>query len=333
VAWVKVHLSGVEKHRVGMGVTCRDDREVHGLQVLFPLQTKGSALMHHDDFLVLPGTKIRLKDYDPGFTGEFKHKEEASGKLRKDLKRLAKYQDMLYAQNTYALLVVLQAMDAAGKDGTIRHVMSGVNPQGTHIHSFKAPSAEELDHDFLWRSMKALPERGGIGMFNRSYYEEVLIVRVHPEILQLQQLPPAAPGKSIWEHRFDEINAFEKYLVRNGIIVVKFFLNVSKDEQKRRFLARINTPEKNWKFSLADVKERAYWDDYMTAFEDAFYHTSTAWAPWYIIPADNKWFTHVVVADVIIEKLQSLKLSYPVVNEERRQGLLRAKELLENEPA
>lgn len=289
--------------------------------------------MHHDDFIVPPGTKICLKDYDPGFTGEFKHKEETSEKLRKDIKRLAQYQDMLYAQNTYALLVVLQAMDAAGKDSTIRHVMSGVNPQGTQVHSFKAPSAEELNHDFLWRSMKALPERGGIGLFNRSYYEEVLIVRVHPDILQLQHPPPEAQGEGIWQQRFAEINAFEKYLVRNGIIVLKFFLNVSKAEQKRRFLARINTPEKNWKFSLADVKERAYWDDYMDAFEDAFNHTSTAWAPWHIIPADNKWFTRVVVADMIVAKLKSLKLSYPVVNEAHRQDLLRAKELLENAPA
>ena len=239
---------------------------------------------------------------------------------------------MLYAQNTYALLVILQAMDTAGKDGTIRHVMSGVNPQGTQVHSFKAPSGEELDHDFLWRSMKALPERGGIGIFNRSYYEEVLVVRVHPENLDLQRLPPGAKGKGIWKHRFDEINNFEKYLVRNGIVVLKFFLNLSKEEQKRRLLARINTPEKNWKFSLADAKERAYWDDYMNAFEETVNHTSTEWAPWHIIPADNKWFTRTVVADVIIEKLKSLKLSYPVVSKEHRQHLLEAKELLENEP-
>ena len=289
--------------------------------------------MNHDHFIVPPGKKIRLKDYDPGFTGSYKTKEEASAKLRKDVKRLAKYQDVLYAQNTYALLVMLQAMDTAGKDGTIRHVMSGVNPQGTQVHSFKAPSAEELDHDFLWRSMKALPERGGIGIFNRSYYEEVLVVRVHPEILDLQRLPPGAKGKGIWKHRFDEINDFEKYLVRNGIVVLKFFLNLSKEEQKRRLLARINTPEKNWKFSLADAKERAYWDDYMNAFEDTFNHTSTEWAPWYIIPADNKWFTRTVVADVIIEKLKSLKLSYPAVSEEHRQHLLEAKELLEKEPS
>ncbi len=289
--------------------------------------------MSHDHFIVPPGTKIRLNNYDPRFTGCYKTKKEASAKLRKDVKRLAKYQDVLYAQNTYALLVMLQAMDTAGKDGTIRHVMSGVNPQGTQVHSFKAPAAEELDHDFLWRSMKALPERGRIGIFNRSYYEEALVVRVHQEILDLQRLPPSAKGKGIWKHRFDEINYFEKYLVRNGIVVLKFFLNLSKEEQKRRLLARINTPEKNWKFSLADAKERAYWDDYMNAFEDIFNHTSTEWAPWYIIPADNKWFTRTVVADVIIENLKSLKLSYPVVSEEHRQQLFEAKELLDNEPS
>lgn len=294
---------------------------------------KEVAPMNHDHFIVPPGKKIRVKDYDPSFTDHYKNKDEASVKLRKDIKRLAKYQNILYAQNTYALLVMLQAMDTAGKDGTIRHVMSGVNPQGTQVHSFKAPSAEELDHDFLWRSMKALPERGGIGIFNRSYYEEVLVVRVHPEILDLQKLPPGATGKDIWKHRFDEINSFEKYLVRNGIVVLKFFLNLSKAEQKRRLLARINRPEKNWKFSLADAKGRAYWDDYMNAFEDIFNHTSTEHAPWYIIPADHKWFTRTVIADVIIEKLKSLKLSYPVVSEEHRQHLLEAKELLENEPS
>ncbi len=284
--------------------------------------------MNHDHFIVQPGQNIRLKDYDPGFTAHYKNKDEASTKLRKDVKRLAKYQDVLYAQNTYAVLVMLQAMDTAGKDGTIRHVMSGVNPQGTQVHSFKSPSAEELDHDFLWRSVKALPGRGEIGIFNRSYYEDVLVVRVHPEILDLQRLPPAAKGKGIWKHRYEEINNFEKYLVRNGIVVLKFFLNLSKEEQKRRLLARIDTPEKNWKFSLADAKERAHWDDYMNAFEDTFNHTSTERAPWYIIPADNKWFTRTVVADVIIEKLKALKLNYPVVSEEHRQHLLEAKELI-----
>ena len=288
--------------------------------------------MNHDHFVVPPGKKIRLKDYDPGFTSHYKNEDEASAKLRKDIKRLAKYQDVLYAQNTYALLIVLQAMDTAGKDGTIQHVMSGVNPQGTQVHSFKAPSAEELDHDFLWRSMKALPERGEIGIFNRSYYEEVLIVRVHPENLDLQRLPPEAKGEGIWKHRFDAINNFERYLVNNGIVVLKFFLNLSKEEQKRRLLARINTPQKNWKFSLADAKERGYWDDYMAAFEDALNHTSTQHAPWHIIPADHKWFTRTVVADVIVEKLKSLNLSYPAVSKEHRQDLLAAKKLLESEP-
>jgi len=289
--------------------------------------------MDHDHFIVPPGKKINLKDYDPAYTGEFKNEEEASEKLQKDIKRLAKYQDVLYAQDTYALLIVLQAMDAAGKDSTIHHVMSGVNPQGTQVTSFKAPSSEELDHDYLWRHMKALPERGRIGIFNRSHYEEALIVRVHPEILSLQRLPPEAKRDKIWKHRFEDINNFEKYLVRNGIAVLKFFLNVSKKEQKRRFLARIERPEKNWKFSLADVKEREHWKDYMEAYEDVFNHTSTEWAPWYIIPADNKWFTHAAVADVIIEKLKSLKLSYPVVDETHRQNLLKAKELLEGEPS
>ncbi|HEV8604292.1 MAG TPA: polyphosphate kinase 2 family protein [Tepidisphaeraceae bacterium] len=287
--------------------------------------------MNHQHFIVPPGKKIRLKDYDPGFTGHYKNKEEAAEKLRKDIERLAKYQEVLYAQNRYALLVVLQAMDTAGKDGTIRHVMSGVNPQGTQVHSFKAPSSEELDHDFLWRSGKALPERGNIGIFNRSYYEEVLVVRVHPELLELQKLPPGAKGKGIWKHRFEEINSFEKYLVRNGIGVLKFFLNISKEEQKRRLLARIDTPGKNWKFSFTDPKERVYWDDYMRCYEDALNHTSTEQAPWHIIPADNKWFTRAAVADVIVEKLKSLKLSYPVVSKEQRRHLLEAKGLLENE--
>ena len=289
--------------------------------------------MNHDHFIAPPGKKIRLKDYDPGFSGAYKTEEEASAKLQNDVKRLAKYQEVLYAQGTRALLVILQAMDTAGKDGTIRHVMSGVNPQGTQVHSFKAPSAEELDHDFLWRSVQALPGRGWIGIFNRSYYEEVLVARVHPEILDLQKLPPEARKKGIWKQRFDEINNLEKYLVRNGIVVLKFFLNLSKGEQKRRLLARIDTPEKNWKFSPTDASERSYWDEYMAAFEDTFTHTSTAWAPWYIIPADNKWFTHVVVADVIIETLKALKLSYPAVSKGDRRHLLEAKELLENEPS
>jgi PPK2 family polyphosphate:nucleotide phosphotransferase len=289
--------------------------------------------MNHEHFLVPPGKKIRLKDYDTAYTGKFKDKSEAAEKLQADIKRLAKLQDVLYAQNTYSLLVIFQAMDAAGKDGTIRHVMSGVNPQGTQVYSFKAPSSEELDHDYLWRSFKALPERGRIGIFNRSYYEEVLVVRVHPEILGHQQLPAETKDKKkIWRNRFEEINNFEHYLVRNGVHVLKFFLNVSKEEQKQRFLARINTPEKNWKFSVNDAKERAFWDDYMHAFEDAFNHTSTEWAPWHIIPADHKWFTRAAVADIIISKLKSLDLGYPQLSEAHMQNLQKAKELLESEP-
>jgi PPK2 family polyphosphate:nucleotide phosphotransferase len=287
--------------------------------------------MNHDRLIVPPGKKIRLKDYDPDYTGEFENKEQAETKLRDDVLRLAKFQDVLYAQNTYALLIIFQALDASGKDSTIKHVMSGVDPQGCQVFSFKSPSAEELDHDYLWRSAKSLPERGRIGIFNRSYYEEVLVVRVHPEILNAQQLPEEAKHENIWQHRFDEINDFERYLKRNGIIVLKFFLHVSKDEQRKRFLKRINTPEKNWKFSLTDVKERAHWDDYMAAYEDMFNHTSTTDAPWYIIPADHKWFMRAAVADVIISKLESLNLSYPTVSEEHRQNLMQAKALLEQE--
>src|SRR5437762_2144244 len=303
-----------------------------------PTVRKGSIfkehlVMKHDALIAPPGKKIRLKDFDPGSTGKYQSKDEAREKLEADTCRLAEYQDVLYAQNTYALLIIFQAMDAAGKDGTIRHVMSGVNPQGTQVYSFKAPSSEELDHDYLWRSFRALPERGRIGIFNRSYYEEVLVVRVHPQILDTQQLPPEAKSKGVWKRRFEEINDFERYLVRNGVHVLKFFLNVSKEEQKRRFLARINTPEKNWKFSLSDAKERGHWDDYMKAYQDAFRSTSTKWAPWYVIPADHKWFTHAAVADLIIAKLKSLKLSYPTISEEHRQELLMAKEALENEPS
>ena len=229
-------------------------------------------------FLVPPGTKISLgKDYDPGYTDDYTSKKDATEKLQTDVEQLAEYQDMLYAQDTYALLLIFQAMDAAGKDGTIKHVMSGVNPQGCDVSSFKAPSSEELNHDYLWRSSKRLPERGRIGIFNRSYYEEVLVVRVHPEILDAARLPPAARGKDIWKRRFEDINSFEKYITDNGVVVLKFFLNVSKDEQKKRFLERIDRPEKNWKFSASDAKERAHWDDYQQAYEAVFNHTSTEW--------------------------------------------------------
>ncbi|MBD2346466.1 polyphosphate kinase 2 family protein [Anabaena subtropica] len=288
--------------------------------------------MNQDAFIFTPGSKISLrKNYDPAYHDGYHEKADAAQKLQTNIQQLAKYQDILYAQNTYTLLIIFQAMDAAGKDSTIKHVMSGVNPQGFQVFSFKAPSDEELDHDYLWRSTKALPERGRIGIFNRSYYEEVLIVRVHPEILKKQQLPHNHQGNHIWKQRFEEINNFEKYLVNNGVIILKFFLNVSKSEQKKRFLERIKYPEKNWKFSVNDVRERAFWDDYMAAYEEVFQHTSTAIAPWYIVPADRKWFTRLVVADIICTKLQELNLKYPTVSEEHQQQLLQAKYILEQE--
>ncbi|MEH2295385.1 polyphosphate kinase 2 family protein [Nostoc sp.] len=288
--------------------------------------------MNHDAFIVPPGSKISLKkNYDPAYKTDFDQKTDAAIKLQTDIERLTNYQNILYAQNTYALLIIFQAMDAAGKDSTIKHVTSGVNPQGFQVFSFKEPSAEELDHDYLWRTTKALPERGRIGIFNRSYYEEVLVVRVHPEMLKKQQLPHLPEGKKIWKQRFEEINDFEKHLVNNGVIILKFFLNVSKSEQKKRFLERIESAEKNWKFSDSDVQERAFWDDYMNAYEEVFNYTSSKWAPWYIIPADRKWFTRLTVANIICTKLQELNLQYPIVSEEHRQQLLQAKRILEQE--
>jgi len=285
-----------------------------------------------DVLRVQPGKKIDLKkDYDPGFTGKWMNKEEAKETLAEGIQMLAEMQDKLWAQNQYALLMVLQALDAAGKDGTIKHVISGVNPQGVDVHSFKRPSGEELDHDYLWRNFKALPARGNIGIFNRSYYEEVLVVRVHPEFLAEQQLPPALKNKHIWRQRFEEINNFEKYLVDNGIIVVKFFLYMSKEVQKECFLERTLMPEKNWKFSAADIKERAHWDDYVAAYEDMFNHTSTEWAPWYIVPADHKWFTRLAVAAVLYSTMKNLNLAYPTVSEQQKQALLVATDELENE--
>lgn len=287
--------------------------------------------MNHEQFIVPPGSKVNLKDYDPGFTHRFKEEAEACGKLEEDIKKLAHYQDKLYAQDRYALLILLQAMDAAGKDGTIKHVMSGVNPQGCQVTSFKQPSSEELDHDYLWRAVKALPERGRIGIFNRSYYEEVLVVKVHTELLAAQKLPPEVSIHHIWKHRYEQINNFEKHLVENGTVILKFFLNVSKEEQKRRFLARIDRPEKNWKFTMSDVKERACWDDYMDAYENVFSHTSTEWAPWYVVPANHKWFTRIAVADIILEKLKSMNLSYPAPPSDHMEKLLEARRLLESE--
>jgi PPK2 family polyphosphate:nucleotide phosphotransferase len=292
-----------------------------GLSLPLPLQR----------IMVPPGEKITLrKDYDPEFTASFKDKKEAERKLQQNIKQLADYQDVLYAHDSYALLVIFQAMDAAGKDGVIKHVMSGINPQGCQVFSFKTPSTEELDHDYLWRSMKALPERGRIGIFNRSYYEEVLVVRVHPEFLNGQKLPPFN-HELVWERRYNQINAFEKYLVENGVVVLKFFLNVSKEEQRQRFLKRIDEPEKNWKFSTADVKERAFWDDYQHAYQECLNHTSTEWAPWFVIPADAKWFTRLTVSEIMLHTLKSLNLRYPEVSQARRQELLEIRQLLEND--
>ncbi len=287
--------------------------------------------MNTDRFVVPHDRKIRLEDYDPGFTGAFKSKKDAKKKLKHDILRLAELQDVLYAHDVYSLLIIFQAMDAAGKDSTIKHVMSGVNPQGCQVFSFKAPSAEELDHDYLWRCMQRLPERGRIGIFNRSYYEEVLVTRVHPEILARQKLPSDA-HRHIWKHRFREINDFERYLHDNGTRVVKFFLHVSKEEQRQRFLDRINRPDKHWKFSANDVKERAHWDDYMAAYEDMFNHTSTPYAPWHIVPADHKWFTRGAVAEILISTLESIDLHYPVVTVEHREQLEESRIHLENEP-
>ena len=285
-----------------------------------------------NELKVPPGRKIDLqKEYDPGSVDDSITKQNAQKKLETGIQNLAEQQDKLYAQNTFALLINLQAMDAAGKDSTIKHVMSGVNPQGVQVKSFKVPSAEELDHDYLWRNFKELPNRGHIGIFNRSYYEEVLAVRVHPEFLDRQQLPPYLKGSDIWERRYEEINNFEKYLTNNGIVVLKFFLNVSKEMQKKRFLERVEQPEKNWKFSAADILERQHWDAYMEAYEEMFNHTSTPWAPWYIIPADHKWFTRFAVVSVINHTLEGLKLSYPEVSPEQKTALLKAQEEMAQE--
>lgn len=278
------------------------------------------------------GKKISLRrDFDPAYTPAGVTQEDAEALLAESVRRLAKYQEMLYAQDNHAVLVVLQAMDAAGKDGVIKHVMTGLNPQGCQVYSFKAPSNEELDHDYMWRCFRALPERGRIGIFNRSYYEEVLIARVHPEILERQKLPLELKNKKIWKRRYEEIRNFEKYLTDNGIHIVKIFLHISKEEQRRRFLARIERPEKNWKFSAADAAERAHWDEYMRAYQLAFRHTSTEWAPWHVVPADHKWFARVAVAGIIYKKLKSLKLKFPTLDGEQRKGLEAARELLESE--
>ena len=281
-----------------------------------------------EKYRIPEGRKFRLKDYDPSDTGKFESKEQGKARLAEGVARLRELQDRLYAQDRWAVLLIFQAMDAAGKDSTIEHVMSGVNPQGTQVFSFKAPSAEELDHDFLWRTSRCLPERGRIGIFNRSYYEEVLVVRVHPGILAGEKLPAELVGEDIWKQRYQDINAFERYLSRNGTVVRKFFLNVSREEQRSRFLARLDEPEKNWKFALGDVKEREHWDEYMEAYEDMIAATSTEHAPWYVIPADRKWYMRMAVADAIVEALEGLKLEYPVVDEEKKKELEEARALL-----
>jgi PPK2 family polyphosphate:nucleotide phosphotransferase len=281
-----------------------------------------------DRYRISDGSGFRLNHFDPADTWKLKSKERAQELLEHSVERLSEMQEKLYAQDSWALLLIFQAMDAAGKDGTIKHVLSGVNPQGCEVHSFKAPSNEELDHDFLWRCQRCLPGRGRIGIFNRSYYEEVLVVRVHRELLDRQKLPRKLIGKNIWKERFDDIAAFERYLGRNGVVVRKFFLNVSKQEQKKRFLERLEEPQKNWKFSLDDSRERQYWSQYMNGYEDMIRHTAAGHAPWYVVPADHKWYTRLIVASVIVETLQSLKLGYPQVDAARRKELAVARAAL-----
>ena len=292
-------------------------------------------MIYDPHIIASPGKKILLGEYDTNYTGVFTSKGQAKHKLKEDIKKLKILQDKLFAHNKFALLMIFQAMDAAGKDGTIKHVMSGINPQGCQVYSFKKPSDEELDHDYLWRTYKCLPERGMIGIFNRSYYEEVLVVRVHPEILFREQLPGITRLSKInpffWEKRYKQINNMECHLVENGTIILKFFLHISKEEQKKRFLERINNPDKNWKFTLNDIEERKYWDKYQKAFEEVIYQTSTEFAPWYIIPADKKWYMRTVVGDIIVHALESLPLKYPVVSTAKRKDLQKAKELLLNE--
>jgi len=275
--------------------------------------------------------KFRLRDVDPGDTMGLALKGQAKELLARGVERLRDLQEMLYAQDRWSVLLIFQAMDAAGKDGTIAHVMSGVNPQGCEVHSFKSPSPEELDHDYLWRTNCRLPQRGRIGIFNRSYYEEVLVARVHPEILGRQKLPDGLVDKKVWKQRFEDINAAERYLARNGTLIRKFFLHVSKEEQKRRFLSRLEEPSKNWKFSLADAEERRFWGDYMDAYEDAIRHTSTPWAPWHVVPADNKWFTRLAVAAAVVDALQSIDLRFPVVDQSQRAQLAKVRAALLSE--
>jgi PPK2 family polyphosphate:nucleotide phosphotransferase len=282
-------------------------------------------------FRIEQGEKFRLKDHDPDATDGLKDKEDARGLLEHGVTMLSQLQEKLYAQDRWRMLLIFQGMDAAGKDGVIKHVMSGVNPQGCDVWSFKTPSSEELEHDYLWRTHKLVPQRGKIGIFNRSYYEEVLVVRVHSELLQLEKLPASAVTKQIWEHRYEDINAFERYLTRNGILVLKFFLHLSKKEQKKRFLERLDDSKKNWKFSMADIKERGFWKQYQNAYEEMVQNTATKHAPWYVVPADNKWFTRAVVAFAIVTALNDLDLSFPDVQKSKRKELAKVRESLIHE--
>lgn len=288
-----------------------------------------SAPLDHRELLAQPGHAVDLARFDPAFTDGYRNKSDAKGKLQHDVEALAALQDVFYASGRYALLVIFQGMDAAGKDGAIRHVMSGVSPQGVDVYPFKQPSAEELAHDYLWRGTKVLPARGRIAIFNRSYYEELAVVRVHEALLEAERLPPGAAGPDLWKERYDDIVAFERHLVRNGTIVLKFFLHISKDEQRKRLLARIDRPEKNWKISADDVRERAFWDRYQDVYSRMLTHTSTEWAPWYVIPADNKWFTRAAVGDVIVTRLKALDLCYPHPSDEERAALAAERKKLE----
>jgi len=274
-----------------------------------------------EPFCVTKGEKFRLKDWDPAATTGVKNKQHAQNILDAREGVLSRLQEKLYAQDRWAVLVVLQALDAAGKDGVIKHVMSGVNPQGCDVHAFKSPSSEEFNHDFLWRTQKCVPERGKIGIFNRSYYEEVLVVRVHPTLLRAERLPDELITKHIWDQRYEDINAYEEYLTRNGVMIRKFFLHVSKEEQKKRFLERLEDPKKNWKFAMADVSERGFWKDYQEAYEEMIQNTAAKHAPWFVVPADNKWFTRLIVASAIIQALDELHLSFPEVDKARKKEL------------
>ena len=298
------------------------------------LFTPYTTMIDYNKILAKPNTQISLKDYPTNYTGDFEDKSAAKERQKQNLEEMQDLQDKFYAYDRYSLLLIFQAMDAAGKDSTIEHVMSGVNPQGCQVFSFKQPSANELEHDFLWRTYQALPQRGRIGIHNRSYYEEVLVTRVHPEFILRQRLPGIRTVEDVdqefWQQRYRSINEMEQHLTHNGTVILKFFLHVSKEEQKERFLKRINRPDKNWKFSMSDMEERQYWDDYQRAFEQAIHHTSTDYAPWHIIPADHKWFMRAAVSEIITDKLKSLNLRYPQVTEKQLSNLEKAKKVLES---